>query len=65
MNFLGIGPWEVLLILIIAFALLGPSRMVRISRSLGKGVQKLRKSWSNLERETTQEIEKRENPPKE
>ena len=42
MNFLGIDPLEVLIILLIAYLVLGPTRMLEIARSLGKFIQEIR-----------------------
>lgn len=42
MNFLGIDPLEVLIILLIAYLVLGPTRMLEIARSLGKFIQEVR-----------------------
>ena len=42
MNFLGIDPLEVLIILLIAYLVLGTTRMLEIARSLGKFIQEIR-----------------------
>ncbi len=36
MNFLGIGPLELLLIIVVAIILLGPQKMMETARSAGK-----------------------------
>lgn len=41
-NFLGMGPLELLLIIIIAFVVLGPTRLMGMARSIGKVVGELR-----------------------
>ena len=43
MNFLNIGPWELSLILIIAILMIGPKRMVEITRAIGRITTHLRK----------------------
>jgi Sec-independent protein translocase protein TatA len=48
MDFLGIGPMELLLIALVAFLFLGPARMVEIGRSLGKVVREVRRTTSDL-----------------
>jgi TatA/E family protein of Tat protein translocase len=48
MDFLGIGPWELLLILIIAFIIFGPGRLPEIARAMGKGIHQLRKASTDF-----------------
>jgi sec-independent protein translocase protein TatB len=40
-NFLNVGPWELTVIIIIAILLVGPQRMVEITRSIGRMVAQL------------------------
>ena len=48
MDFLGMGPLEVLIILLIAFIFLGPERMVDAARLLGKAVKDVRRMATDL-----------------
>jgi sec-independent protein translocase protein TatA len=48
-DFLNVGPWELILVLIIAILVAGPQRMVEIARSLGRLSRQLR----DLSREFT------------
>ena len=48
MDFLGIGPTELLVIVLVAFLFLGPTRMVKVARSLGRIVQEVRRTTSDL-----------------
>ena len=48
MNFLGMGPMEVLLILLVAFIFLGPSRMIESGRSLGRAIRQLRRMSADI-----------------
>ena len=48
MSILGMGPLEVLVILLLAFIFLGPSRMVHAARVLGKASQELRRMASEF-----------------
>ena len=48
MDFLGIGPTELLVIALVAFLFLGPTRMVEVARSLGRIVQEVRRTTSDL-----------------
>ncbi len=54
MDFLGIGPLELLLILVILIVVLGPEKIPDIARRLGKAVRAFRAATSSL----TQEIER-------
>ena len=48
MNFLGMGPLEVLVIALIAFILLGPQRMVDAARLMGKATKEVRRMTDEL-----------------
>ena len=65
MGFLGIGPWEILLIIILALIVLGPSKLTDFARSLGKAVRAIRKYSTDLTTTVTRELDAtREEPPK-
>jgi len=63
MGFLGIGTWEVLLILVVALVIWGPGRLPEIARTMGKTVRALKKASFDLTSIVTKEIEKETNPP--
>jgi len=65
MDFFGIGGLELLLIIVIALIVLGPGKIVEISRTLGKNSAFLQKATSDLTAQMTRELEeqKKENPP--
>lgn len=48
MSFLGMGPIEILVVLLLAFVILGPERMVDVARKLGKLVAEVRQMVSEL-----------------
>ncbi len=48
MNILGMGTLEILLVLLLAFILLGPQRMVDAARLLGKASREIRRMTENL-----------------
>ena len=50
MNFLGMGPMEVLIVLLVAFIFLGPERMVDAARMLGKATRELSRMPAELPR---------------
>ena len=66
MGFLGIGPWEILLIIVLALIVLGPSKLTDFARTLGKTVRAIRKYSNDLTTAVTRELDKPpEGPPKE
>ena len=48
MDFMGIGPVEMLMVVFVAFVILGPARMVEVARSLGKFMQEIKRATSDL-----------------
>ncbi len=50
MSFLGMGPLEIIVVLVLAFILLGPDRMVDSARFLGRLVREGRKLASEMPR---------------
>lgn len=67
MGFLGIGPWEILLIFILALIVLGPGKLTDFAKSLGKIIRAIRKASADLTTAVTRELEKTEDestPPK-
>ncbi len=56
MNFLGLGPMEILLILIVALIIFGPGRLPEIASGLGKAIREFRRMSSELTRDWTKEI---------
>lgn len=52
MNFAGIGPAELLLVLIIALLVFGPSKLPEIAKDLGKTMGKFRKALEDIQKAT-------------
>ncbi len=48
MNFAGIGPAELLLILIIALLIFGPAKLPEIAKDLGDNIQKWRQALEEI-----------------
>ena len=46
MPFNGIGPMEVIIVLVIALIVLGPKRLPEVGRSVGRGMREFRDSLS-------------------
>ena len=63
MDFFGIGPGELLLIIIIALIIFGPGRMVEVSRQLGRTVRAFGKASSELTAQISRELENEDNSP--
>ena len=51
MSFLGMGTFEILIILLVAFIFLGPERMIDAARTLGKWSGELRRMGSTVQAE--------------
>ncbi len=58
MNFLGVGPFELLLILVIATVVLGPERMAQAGRTLGRLYAQYQHRWKKDVDEMTRELRK-------
>jgi len=56
MDFFGIGPFEVFLVLLIAFIIFGPKRLLEMSKSAGKAVNNLTRSVSDLNEKINEEM---------
>ena len=50
------GFWEVLLILIVAFIVVGPQKIPEIARTMGKGARWLKKSYTDFKVSITKDI---------
>ena len=52
------GFWEVILILLLAFIFIGPEKLPRVARELGKGVRWLKKNYTDFNVAITKEASK-------
>ena len=57
MEIFGIGPWELLLLALIAFIVLGPERIPQVARTAGRLVRQLRQMTDELTGEFRGDIE--------
>ena len=48
MDFLSIGPIELLMVALVAFLFLGPARMIEMARSLGNIIRDIKRATSEL-----------------
>jgi len=56
MNFLNVGPMELLLILIVALIVFGPARLPEIGSKIGRAVGEFRRAQEELAQELTREL---------
>lgn len=63
MNFLGMGPGELMLIMILALIVFGPQKLPEIAQGIGKAVGEFRRATSQITDEINREISL-ETPPK-
>lgn len=61
----GIGVPELILILIIALVIFGPSKIPELGKALGKGIKEFKKASSEITDEVKKELESKENAKKE
>jgi sec-independent protein translocase protein TatA len=57
MDIFGLGPMEILLIIIIGLLIFGPEKLPKIGRDLGRAFRAFRKASSDLTNEVTKELE--------
>lgn len=63
MSFLGMGPFEIIIILLVAFIFLGPERMADAARTLGKWTSELRRATAGVRAEMDDLIADDPTPP--
>jgi TatA/E family protein of Tat protein translocase len=56
MNFLGMGPLELVVILVIALIVFGPGKLTEISGTLGRSVREFRRAASEMTQELSQSV---------
>ena len=61
MDFFGIGPMEILLVLVIALIIFGPEKLPGIGRTMGRVMRNLKKATFDLTTQVTKELEGKEN----
>ena len=53
--FLGLGPWEIAVIMLLILLLFGAKRIPEIARGMGKGIREFKSATSEISRELTLE----------
>lgn len=64
MNFLGMGPLELLLILALALIVFGPDKLPDIARQLGRSLGEFRRMSSEVRAELTRNLQLDEDVPR-
>lgn len=54
----GIGPWELVLILVIALVVFGPGKLPEVGKSLGRGLREFKKASESVKEEVQGEAAK-------
>ncbi len=62
MNILGMGSLELLVVLLLAFIVLGPERMVHAARMLGKLTRELRRMSNEVKEMVREEVDRVKDP---
>ena len=57
LNFLGIGPGELLFILLLALIIFGPRRLPEIGKTLGKSIREFRQASQELTQQFQEELQ--------
>lgn len=57
MNFLGLGPGELLLVMMLALIVFGPQKLPEIGRGLGKAIGDFRRATSEITQEFNRELQ--------
>ena len=64
-GFIGnIGPWELIVIMLIALIVVGPSKLPEVARSMGKALNDFRRATSGVQREFEEALKYEPAPPK-
>lgn len=57
MGFIGnIGPWELIIILLIALIVVGPGKLPEVAQSLGKAINEFKKATTGIKKEIQDSI---------
>lgn len=56
MNFFGMGPGELLLILVVALIVFGPGKLPEIGSAIGKSIREFKRATSEMTQELTQSV---------
>ena len=60
-----VGPWELILILVVALIVFGPGKLPEIGRSLGKGINEFKRASLDIQKQFQEEVNTEPPKPKE
>lgn len=56
-GFLGnIGPWELVLVLVIALIIFGPGKLPEVAKSVGKGINEFKKASNDVKQQVQEAV---------
>lgn len=59
-----IGPWELMLILVVALIVVGPNKLPEVAKSIGKGINEFKKVTTGYKREFQEAMDSIDTPAK-
>ena len=65
LAFFNLGPWEILLILVVVLILFGAKRLPKLAKSLGQGVNEFRDAVDSSKKEIINGLDSESNTKKE
>ena len=60
MDFLGVGPMEILVIVVLILIVFGPNRLPEMARTIGKALKDVKSATSELGKSLSSELEEEE-----
>lgn len=60
-----IGPWEIVVVLLVALIVFGPSRLPEMGKAMGKAIREFRRATADLGKELEQARQELEGPVEE
>ncbi len=56
-GFIGnIGPWELILVLVIALIIFGPGKLPEVARSVGKGINEFKRATNEVKQQVEEAV---------
>ncbi len=56
-GFIGnIGPWELVLVLVIALIIFGPGKLPEVARSVGKGINEFKRATNEVKQQVQEAV---------
>ncbi|NPV26506.1 MAG: twin-arginine translocase TatA/TatE family subunit [Firmicutes bacterium] len=55
-----VGPWELILILVIALIIFGPGKLPEVGRSLGKSINEFKRASADIKRQVEDGLKEEE-----